>query len=63
MRGLSWDTLFALSFCWTGYYCLSRAFREYARGKGEAIKGLLAAVPPLSIVVLKTLLLLHPMQL
>ena len=62
MRFISWDTLFALSFCWTSYYCLSRAFRDQPRSKAEALKGLLAAVPPLSIVVLKIVLLLHPIH-
>ena len=62
MSLLSFGTLFALSFCWTAYYCLSRGFRNHSRSKLEAIKALLAAAPPLSVVALKIVLLLHPIE-
>lgn len=60
---LPWSLLYSLTFCWTLYFCLSRSFRDHRKGKFEIVKGVLAALPPLSIIVLQLYLLLNPIEL
>ena len=60
MPRLTWSLLLSLTFCWTAYFCLTRAFRGRPRGKAEAVKGLLAAIPAVAVIGLQIALILFP---